>query len=249
MTHRTMAPLVAVCLLASAASALAAPRPEVSRPRDPEEGGGLRKGLGLQVGSFVWQEGVSRPNDPRRTKQEIVEAEEDPDALNGVVADDDEASGETAFVPLPAPAAEEEDGGAVTIRLSPAVGEGLGLGLGPQLGSELWPEGHPGREDGAVGGEAEDGEDGGETEVSMPMSEQDVVGKGRTLALGPQMSARVSRGAKMESVPVWYAYLLESVGQSNGRFFQLCLLVNVILLVTAFYCNPIKRRSTGKQVR
>mmetsp|Transcript_85551 Transcript_85551/g.223195 ORF Transcript_85551/g.223195 Transcript_85551/m.223195 type:complete len:228 (+) Transcript_85551:105-788(+) len=227
MLNRTMAPLVLAVLLPVA---LAAPK-EVSRPRDPEEGGGLRRGLGLQVGSFVWTAGVSpRPPAAELARRKGPGPEASPAAWQQTAEGDEQ---------------EEAGGEVVTIQLSPAVGEGPALGLGPQLGAKVSPEGQA--EAGAASGGAQEAEDAGEAAVSMPMSEQDVIGRGRTLALGPQMSARVSPGAKIEAVPVWYAYVLESVSQSNGRFFQLCLLVNVFLLVTAFYCNPIKRRS--KQVR
>ncbi|CAK0862327.1 unnamed protein product [Prorocentrum cordatum] len=165
MLNRTMAPLVLAVLLPVA---LAAPK-EVSRPRDPEEGGGLRRGLGLQVGSFVWTAGVSpRPPAAELARRKGPGPEASPAAWQQTAEGDEQ---------------EEAGGEVVTIQLSPAVGEGPALGLGPQLGAKVSPEGQA--EAGAASGGAQEAEDAGEAAVSMPMSEQDPAP-----AVGPALAER-----------------------------------------------------------
>merc|ERR1719413_247241 len=103
-----MAPLVAVSLLAGA---LAAPRQAVSMPRDPEEGRGLRRGLGLQVGSFVWHGGVSKPRNPAADSvlQKGPDPQTGPDAWQEDAEEEEEAEGEEASrEPDPVPSGEEE---------------------------------------------------------------------------------------------------------------------------------------------
>ncbi|CAK0864365.1 unnamed protein product [Prorocentrum cordatum] len=179
----------------------------LSRLRDSDEGATLRRGLGLQVGSFVRHLGAPTPRQP---------AAAGPDGWPEGVASQSEQS--------------EGGGAVVSIRLSRAVGDGLGLG--PQLGARAQKEGAPGREHDEASGEAE---------VSMPMSERDAVGPGRALAPGPGTSARVSLEGRLESVPLWYADVLEAASEHHGHFFRLVFLVNV-LLASAFYCQPSRGR-------
>lgn len=232
MVVRTAAPL----LLINLASVLAAQEQahnalrgagadqEVSRPRDPDADGSPRKGLGLQMSSFVWHEGdVSKPQGDQSADQSLWRG------LGPQIS---------SHVWQENAAGAQDGGGEVSISLQPTFGEGLGLG--PQIGSRTRgaeETDESGREDGTAGIGAE---------VSMPLSEQDIVEMGRTVPLGPQLSTRVAPGGR-EFYTIWYAYTAEFLTQPNGRFFQLCLLVNVLVLAVAFYCGTPSRNGKDKQ--
>jgi len=184
---------------------------EVSKPLDPVLDG-ERLGLGPQIGSYVWQEGeVSKPIDP--VADDAFRMGLGPQ-ISAHVWQEDLAESQDA-----------DSGSAIgytMVPLSPAAGNGVGLG--PQIASRI-EHAAPQREDDAA-------------EVSGPLTPEAILDQGRrALSLGPQISSRVTPGAPMS----WYAYMAEWFGLNSGRYFQVALLVNILVLAVALYLNPQKR--------